>query len=295
MQTEIIFYLCTYSFLILFSFLLLPWGLYKTSPQGRLSFPKWLDRYGISRMELLFSIACLLSIMIFNAIHMIVPLILSFYAIIAFRHHIQNDQLAIPHNKKILHAFFLAFGLYLLIINGFTVFGIWEKANTIHDYRLIQLPIILTITSCTLFKVRLRDFNWSINAKTLLYIFALFILLKIPYIVATDFDSLKALPVDYFFRNFFQQIYYPSIVEEVIFRGFLLSGLLSIGIRESKANMIQAVVFGLIHALPPNELTIISILSTSMQMYLGYLIGKIYLSTKSLTPCIILHGLIDTI
>lgn len=295
MQTEIIFYLCAYSLFILFSFLLLPWGLYKTSPQGRPSFPKWLDSYGISRMELLFSIACLLLIMIFNAIHMIVPLILSYYAIIAFRHHLQNDQLAIPNNKKMLHAFFLAFGLYFLILNGLSIFGVLEKANTIHDYRLIQLPIILTIFSCALFRVRLRDFNWSINAKTLLSVFALFIILKLSYIVATDIDSLKGFPVDYFFRNFIQQIYYPSIVEEVIFRGFLLSGLLAIGIREPKANIIQALVFGLIHALPPNELTIISLLSTSMQMYIGYLIGKVYLSTKSLTPCIILHGLIDTI
>lgn len=295
MQTEIIIYLCTYSFLILFSFLALPLGLYKASPQGRLSFPNWLGRYGISRMELLFSIACLLLIMIFNAIHMIVPLILSFYALIAFRHSIQNDQLAIPHNKKILYAFFLAFGLYFLILNGFSIFGVLEKANTIHDYRLIQLPIILTIFSCTLFKVRLRDFNWSINAKTLLTVFVLFGLLKLSYLVATDFNSLKALPVDYYFRNFIQQIYYPSIVEEVIFRGFLFSGLLSIGIREPKANIIQALVFGLIHALPPNELTLISLLSTSMQVYIGYLIGKLYLSTKSLTPCIILHALIDTI
>jgi membrane protease YdiL (CAAX protease family) len=233
--------------------------------------------------------------MIFNAIHMIVPMILSFYALIAFRHHFQNNQLAIPHSKNFLHAFFLAFGLYLLILNGFTAFGVWEKANTINDYRLIQLPIILTISSCTLFKVRLRDFNWSINAKTLLFIFVLFILLKLSYIVATDLDSLKGLPVDYFFRNFIQQIYYPSIVEEVIFRGFLLSGLLAIGFRESNANLIQAIVFGLIHTLPPNELTIISILATSMQMYLGYLIGKVYLSTKSLTPGILLHALIDTI
>jgi len=48
--------------------------------------------------------------MVFNAIHMIVPLILSFYAIIAFRHHIQNDQLAIPQNKRMLYAFFLVLG-----------------------------------------------------------------------------------------------------------------------------------------------------------------------------------------
>lgn len=295
MQNEIIVSLITYSFLIFFSFLLLPRGLYQASHQGRLSFPKWLEGYGVFRMELIFSLACLLFVMIFNAIHMIVPSILSFYSLIAFRHQIQNDQLTIPKNKKMLYAFFMAFGLYLLILNGFTVLGVFEKANTIHDYRLIQLLLLLTITSCYLFKIRLRDFNWSIDAKTLVVVFAVFILLKLSFIVATDLDSLKGLPVDYFFRNFIQHIYHPSLVEEVIFRGFLLSGLLAIGMKEFKANLIQAIAFGLIHALPPNELTLISVLSTSMQMYMGYLIGKLYLSTKSLTPCIILHALIDTI
>lgn len=295
MQTNIVLYLSVYTSIIFFSFLLMPWGMYKLAPKGTQSFSDWLKCYKIAPMEIVFSIACLLTIMIFNALHMIVPLILSFYALIAFQHHTRDDKPAIPHNQKYLPAFFLVFGLYVLIMTGFTFFGVFEKANTINDYRLIQLPIILTITGCYLFKVRLRDFNWAINAKTFLYVFSLFAVLKLSFIVATDFDSLRSLPIDYYFRNFIQQLYYPGIVEEVIFRGFLFSGLLSLGIRESKANIIQAVVFGLIHALPPNELTLISILSTSMQMYLGYLIGKLYLSTKSLTPCIILHALIDTI
>jgi hypothetical protein len=58
---------------------------------------------------------------------------------------------------------------------------------------LIQLPILLTITSRYLFKIRLRDFNWSINVKTTLFIFVLFILLKLSFIVATDLNSLKGL------------------------------------------------------------------------------------------------------
>lgn len=295
MNEEIILALCTYSFLIIFSFFLLPRGLYLLFSKGSQSFKQWLEGFQITSEEVVFSVLCLFAIMIFNAIHMIVPSILSFYASIAFQHLIQNDQRTIPNNKKMLHAFFLSFGLFFIILNGIVIFGIWEKANTIHDYRLIQLPLVLTITSCALFQVRLRDFNWSINIKSLVASFVLFILLKLSFIVATDFDSLKGLPLDYFFRNFIQQIYYPSIVEEVIFRGFLLSGLLAIGIRESKANIIQAVVFGLIHALPPNELTVISLLATSMQMYIGYLIGRLYLSTKSLTPCMIMHALIDTI
>lgn len=295
MQTNIGLYLSAYTAMIFFSFMLMPWGMYKLASKGSLSFSDWLKRYGIAPMEIAFSIGCLLTIMIFNAIHMIMPLIVSFYAIITFSYHTRTDHLAIPNNKKYLPAFFLVFVLYVFITIVFTSFGIWEKANTLNDYRLIQLPIILTITGCYFFKVRLRDFNWNITTKTALYVFALFTILKLSYTIVTDFDLLKSLPIDFYFRNFIQQIYYPSIVEEVIFRGFLLSGLLSIGIRETKANIIQAVVFGLIHTLPPNELTLISILSTSMQMYMGYLIGRLYLSTKSLTPCILLHALIDTV
>ena len=52
MQAEIIYYLCAYFFIILFSFLLLPRGLYKTGLLKRQSFPTRLNHYGISRTEL---------------------------------------------------------------------------------------------------------------------------------------------------------------------------------------------------------------------------------------------------
>ncbi len=114
--------------------------------------------------------------------------------------------------------------------------------------------------------------------------------------LSIDIKTLLENTTNYFYmKNFIQKLYYPSIVEEVLFRGFFLSGLLAFGIREDKSNIIQSIIFGIIHVLSHNEVSIIIILSTSYQMYIGFILGKIYLRTKTLTPCIFLHALIDTI
>lgn len=295
MQTDIILALLIYTSILLLAFLLLPYGLYKRRTESHQTLVQWLVQYDTSPKELIFSLLCLAVVMLFNAIHMVLPLSLSFYILLAGRKMIQKDHLAIKLTKKWIYTFTLAFTLYFVIQVSYLHFGIWKNATTIQDYRWIQLPIVCTIFSGIFFKVRLRDFNWSIDSKTILYVFALFAILKLSYVIATDLDSLRGLPVNYFIRNFIQQLYYPSLAEEVIFRGFLLSGLLSVGMDASKANILQAILFGLIHVISPDGITLIAILSTSFQVYVGFLIGKIYLSTKSLTPCIILHALIDTI
>lgn len=295
MYNEVIIHLITYSSIILFSFSLLPWVIYIGTTKGKISFLQWLKRNQISPIEGIFSIVCLLTIMCFNAIHMIIPLIITFYTIHASRHLWINKSTVIKHKTDFLPAFIVIFLAYIGIHISYLSFGVWETANVINEYRLLQFPIILTVSFGYLFKIRPRDFNWSLSYKNLLAVFIIFVLVKLSYVVVFDFDTLQGLSVSYFLRNFLQRIYYPSFVEEVIFRGFLLGGLLSIGIRQDKANIMQSIVFGLVHILRPVPITIIMVCSTSMQIYLGYLIGKVYLSTKSLTPCIILHALIDTI
>ncbi|NCD06273.1 MAG: CPBP family intramembrane metalloprotease, partial [Spirochaetia bacterium] len=106
---------------------------------------------------------------------------------------------------------------------------------------------------------------------------------------------LKNISFKYLIANFIQHIYYPSIVEEVIFRGFLLSALLSFNIRSDKANIIQAIIFGFSHMLGYKEITLISFFIPFVQIFIGYLIGKMYLKNKSISSCIILHTLIDTL
>jgi membrane protease YdiL (CAAX protease family) len=150
----------------------------------------------------------------------------------------------------------------------------------------------MTILLGYLFKVRFRDFNWDITVRTFLIIAIMFILLNLTDIVEAFKENNT---ISYYVANFAQKLFYPSIVEEVIFRGFLLSGLLAFNIREDKANIIQAILFGLIHLINYNEITVITVLLNCLQMYIGFIIGKIYIKTKSLTPCMLLHALLDTV
>lgn len=84
-----------------------------------------------------------------------------------------------------------------------------------------------------------------------------------------------------------------------MFRGFLISGLLSFNMEKWKANIIQSVIFGLGHCFVVSKglgfhiSALAAILHTSQQMMIGYVLGKIYLKTNSLLPGIILHGLLD--
>lgn len=84
---------------------------------------------------------------------------------------------------------------------------------------------------------------------------------------------------------------FTSFREEFLFRGLLLSGLLGLGLNTSHSNTIQAILFGLIHFHHYPELGVVSIIMTVAQMMVGFILGKLYLKTKSLTPSIIFHTL----
>jgi membrane protease YdiL (CAAX protease family) len=86
---------------------------------------------------------------------------------------------------------------------------------------------------------------------------------------------------------------HPGVFEEVLYRGLLISGLKGFGLKDEQTNIIQAIIFGITHVISFGNVPSIFILHTASQIILGYVIGKVYFKTKSLTPCILLHGLID--
>ena len=79
-------------------------------------------------------------------------------------------------------------------------------------------------------------------------------------------------------------------LKNLVNRGLFITGLKGCGFTDEKANIIQSLVFGVLHcfAYLSNGI-IIAILLTVLQTLLGYLFGKIYLTTKSLTPGIMIH------
>lgn len=245
----------------------------------------------LSVMEVTFVIICLLFIFLFRT-YQVLTCLLSLLPLIILKKQLINYNIVIKKEKNFLYAFVLIFLAYMGI-HLYIKFRVNLGQYTLNQLMLlIQLPITMTILLGYLFKVRLRDFNWVITFKSFLIIVLVFIFLELTALV----NSLTGVnTIVYYIKNFLLHLYYPSIVEEVVFRGFFLSGLLAFEIREDKANIIQCVIFGLIHVIGFNEISVTIILSTCLQMYIGFLLGKIYLQTKSLTPCILLHALIDTI
>ncbi|TCO70678.1 CAAX prenyl protease-like protein [Marinisporobacter balticus] len=294
MQEQIIITIIQYTVLICFSIIGIPGIVYRVFSKEKIGFLKWIGLYDISLMELFFITICLFLVLFFNNFSRILPLILMLYALIIFKYQMTSNKIKIKNEKKFLYAFIIIIFVYMGINLYYNYINLLDTINTINQYRLVQLPLTMTIFLGYLLRVRLKDFNWSITFRAL-FVVVLVYILYLTYFLFYDMKSLMQSTPTYFIKNFVQQIYYPSIVEEVIFRGYLLSGLLAFGVREDKSNIIQAIVFGVIHVLGFKEISIISFLVISFQVFLGYLFGKIYLSTKSLTPCIILHALIDTL
>lgn len=106
-------------------------------------------------------------------------------------------------------------------------------------------------------------------------------------------NSLNSLPI--FLLNALFNAAYPGIFEEVLYRGFLISGLKGIGLSDEKCNVIQSIIFGIAHVMSWGAAPKAFILYTTAQAMAGYLLGKVYFKTKSLTPCILLHGLMNVI
>lgn len=114
------------------------------------------------------------------------------------------------------------------------------------------------------------------------------ILYKELNIVVFDKNNIKN-----FIFHLIYQCFYPGIFEETLYRGFLISGLKGLRLNENKCNVIQAVIFGASHVNSWGTGSSIFLLHTAVQAIIGYMFGKLYFKTKSLTPCIILHGLFN--
>ncbi|OPJ61441.1 CPBP family intramembrane glutamic endopeptidase [Clostridium oryzae] len=162
--------------------------------------------------------------------------------------------------------------------------------------------LVLLIVVCFIFKIRLNKFSWKITYKQFIYVLILCGLWVIPQIVLFGgnhlayniyrYDSIHSYLIDIIL-----QIPHPAIYEELVYRGLLISTLKAYIKNESIINIIQAFIFGVVHYTNyTSQLSIwMACLATGGQILTGFILGKLYFKTKSLTPCIILHLLRDTI
>lgn len=192
--------------------------------------------------------------------------------------------------------------LLSLIFMDLSLLSLYQKSGTfsickqkyIHFSRYINFFLVGKLSY--LFNISFKDFNWGITFKNFLLILIIYIFYKglnvISYkevnILMFDKNNIKN-----FIFHLIYQCFYPGIFEETLYRGFLVSGLRGLGINENKSNVIQAVIFGASHLNSWGTGFSVFLLHTAFQAIIGYMFGKLYFKTKSLTPCIILHGLFN--
>lgn len=244
----------------------------------------------LSFMELVFLSVCLIFIFLVRTKY-VLSFLFSLMILIVFENQITNYKVKLKKGKKFLYAFALVFFVYIIIQFFFN--SVNTDHFTLNQLRLLfQVPLTMTIFLGYLFQARLNDFNWDITPKSFFIVVLLFILIESATILDLQTESKT---ISFYIKNFIQKLFYPSIIEEVLFRGLFINGLLAFNKREDSANIIQSFIFGIVHIIGYKELSIVILLSTSIQMFIGYIFGKIYIKTKSLTPCILLHALIDAI
>jgi len=269
--------------------------IYKFSNHTQDTFILWLDHIGFSIQELVFVIITLSLILIFNDLFMIVGLVITLYLLVFLNYKTKAEQSFKPKTQKpYLKAFSFVFVVYLVLVIITTRYGFISPENSFWQNALAILPFNLSILGMFFFGINFKDFSWKINRKQIVLIIAMYLILRPLRIYLLD-DSVTQVSFTYFSVNFLYNIYNPAFIEEIMFRGLLLTGLVNYGFTNKKANIIHSIIFGLIHVLNKNPFDLVVILSTSMQAYIGFLLGKLYLKTKSLTPNILLHAIYNVI
>lgn len=193
--------------------------------------------------------------------------------------------------------------ILILIIYVSIIYVLTYRVSSSMSF-LITTVIQGFLVCCTLimylFHLKFGNFKWSITVKEFFIIIFAFLCILSPRLIIQGKSALryysgfneKNLAYLYYSLRVFV---YPAFSEEVIFRGLLITGLKGYGMQYWKINIIQSIIFGLVHFSGYKGLGFIAVIFMSSQIILGYIIGIIYYKTKSLTPCILFHALIDII
>ncbi|ERK28989.1 CPBP family intramembrane glutamic endopeptidase [Clostridium intestinale] len=206
-------------------------------------------------------------------------------------------------NKKAIYPFIAN----VLIVIGFGVYELIYKVNFVDRIESNWGKLILVLCAgaipfvCYLFGIKMSNFKWKISLKQIIVILVVCIVwggIRVLFLgkyglrYYSEYNENTLTFIIYTLIKFIT----PGFFEEIAYRGFLMSALLSYNLDIKKINMIQAVVFGLIHfSLYYGYFGFMGVFLTGIQALLGYVLGEIYIRTKSLTPCIIFHVFLDVI
>ena len=223
-------------------------------------------------------------------------IIISFILIELLSKKLTNERV-IYSDKKAIIPFSIEYIILYLVIY-FISYKFYGNNLKLSYGLLIQIFLISSLFILLLvFKINIKNFYWNIKFEQLIIIIVIALVIFIPTIICGkySFRYVKFGNIVSYIVKILLTFIYPSMYEEVLYRGMLISGLKTYGLANDKINIVQAVLFGVMHFNLYSNCGLYSILSTGMQILLGYILGRIYFKTKSLSLCVIFHTLLDII
>ena len=179
--------------------------------------------------------------------------------------------------------------VFYVVVNSYLVqnFGI-------ADYRSSLVNIVISIFFIVLLKKLNRSEYYGIrkvdDCKKYLYFIPLIVIATVNLWGKVSFDK----PISEILFYIITMIN-VGFIEEVIFRGFLFKMMAKENVK--RAMVVSALTFGIGHIV--NLLNGAEFVSTIMQVCyavcLGYLFVVIFYKSKSLIPCIVTHGVINSL
>lgn len=203
-------------------------------------------------------------------------------------------------DKKLLFIFIIVY-LILSMNVFFTAFRLYKYLGFNEEYAKGIIKIIgltLSLILLKVFGIRIRSFKWNMSRSQIigsLLIGFVFISINI-YSDGLRFNNSFNGDISQYSLYILKTALLVAFFEEFLCRGILISALKGYQIAEWKANIIQALLFGILHCVKYLDRGIgIALLITTYQILAGYFFGKLYLKTKTLMPGVLLHFLWDVV
>lgn len=205
----------------------------------------------------------------------------------------QNNDINIYSEKTMVKVFLLNFAVlifiyYVLVLNSVVLF---KDSLSIE----VTLLAILFVTSLK----KIIKGNFRVNIKFLLISFISILIYKGIQVFFLGFDIINSYDSSWsLLLKVLSLTLYPSLYEEILFRFIAIGAIKSFDLDDITTNIIQSLLFGLIHIftylLGGIGITY-AILGCAGQALLGYILGMVYMRTKSLSYSIFLHTLYNLI
>lgn len=168
--------------------------------------------------------------------------------------------------------------LYALIFN--VIINNIKFKNNYFIYSLPLIYILSLLLLLYLLKINIAKFNYKTSIKWIILTFFIYLLIKTTLMQTIYYDNI----IDFTIIILLGFIWNFGL-EEVIFRGLSFSALKYYKLSDVQANIVQSIIFMLSHY------GTYDLKASLLPLLIGYLLGKLYTCSKSLTPSIILHGL----